>query len=73
TTPFQLDITKAAKPGANVLKVKVVNLWVNRLIGDKQPGVTKKYAFTIIPTYKPDTPLRESGLMGPVLVQQVTP
>ncbi len=71
TTPFQLDITKAAKPGANVLKVKVVNLWVNRLIGDKQPGVTKKYTFTHIPTYKPDAPLRESGLLGPVSILRV--
>jgi len=34
--PFQLEITKAAKRGANKLEVKVVNLWPNRLIGDEQ-------------------------------------
>jgi len=68
TKPFRLDITQALKPGKNVLEVKVVNLWVNRLIGDKQPGVTKKYTFPLIPTYKPDAPLRESGLMGPVSI-----
>ncbi len=72
TPPFQLDITKAARPGKNVLKIEVTNLWVNRLIGDAQPSVKKKYTFTTIPTYEPDAPLRESGLLGPVLVRQVT-
>jgi hypothetical protein len=70
TPPFQLDITKAAKPGKNILKVKVTNLWVNRLIGDAQPGIKKKYTFTTIPTYRPDAPLRASGLAGPTLIRQ---
>jgi hypothetical protein len=34
--PFQVDITKAAKPGDNELEVRVTNLWPNRLIGDEQ-------------------------------------
>ncbi|MDE2164420.1 MAG: glycoside hydrolase [Alphaproteobacteria bacterium] len=71
TPPFQVDITKAAKPGKNVLTIKVTNLWVNRLIGDAQPDTKKKYTFTIIPTYRSDAPLRLSGLLGPVLIRQV--
>jgi hypothetical protein len=71
TTPFSLDVTKALRPGRNVLKVKVVNLWVNRLIGDAQPDAKKKYTFTTIPTYRPDAPLRESGLLGPVTIRRV--
>jgi hypothetical protein len=35
-TPYRVDATDALKPGGNVLDVKVVNLWVNRQIGDEQ-------------------------------------
>lgn len=63
--PYALDITQALKPGQNELEVKVANLWVNRLIGDKQPGA-EKITFTIAPTYKADAPLRPAGLIGPV-------
>lgn len=51
--------------GENQLQIKVANLWVNRLIGDTQPGA-EKVAFTTIPTYQPTAPLRPSGLIGPV-------
>ena len=67
--PYRVDITAAAKPGANTLEIKVSNLWVNRLIGDLQPGA-KKYTFTVMPTYEADAPLRPSGLLGPVRLLQ---
>jgi hypothetical protein len=63
--PYRLDIGKLVKPGVNTLEVRVANTWVNRLIGDKQPGAAK-VTFTAAPTYKPDAPLRRSGLIGPV-------
>jgi len=72
TSPFTLDISKAARPGRNVLAVTVVNLWVNRLIGDAQPEAKQKYTFTIIPTYRADAPLRVSGLLGPVVIRSVS-
>ena len=34
--PFRVDVTGAAKAGANLLTIRVTNLWPNRLIGDEQ-------------------------------------
>jgi hypothetical protein len=64
--PFRVDVTGAMKPGANALVVKVTNLWVDRLIGDLQPNVTKKYTYTAQQFYQADSPLLPSGLLGPV-------
>ena len=50
----------------NLQTGKVTNLWVNRLIGDQQPDVTKKYTYTTQQFYRADSPLLPSGLLGPV-------
>ncbi len=34
--PYRVDVTGALKAGANALEVTVVNLWINRMIGDEQ-------------------------------------
>jgi hypothetical protein len=66
-TPYRVDVTSALKPGENQITIKVVNAWVNRLIGDQQPGATK-YTFTDVTPYRADSPLLASGLIGPVTV-----
>jgi hypothetical protein len=65
-TPFRVDVTNAMKPGPNALVIRVTNLWVNRLIGDQQPNVAKKYTWTAQQFYRADSPLLPSGLLGPV-------
>jgi hypothetical protein len=86
--PYRVDISAYAKAGRNDIEVRSVNLWVNRLIGDVQPGVTKKVTFTAADgktdatsarsrsaqmPYKADAPLRASGLLGPVTIQIESP
>ena len=66
--PFRVDVTSALKPGANTVEIKVVNLWVNRLIGDQQPNVTQKITYTAASPYRADSPLLPAGLIGPVQV-----
>lgn len=63
--PYRLDIGFQAKPGKNRLTIRVANLWVNRMIGDDQPGADK-LTWTTIPSYSGTATLRPSGLIGPV-------
>jgi hypothetical protein len=91
--PFRMDVTEALKIGENALEVKVVNLWVNRQIGDEQlpedsdrnangtlrswptwleegkPSPSGRYTFTSWRLWKKDSPLVESGLLGPVTLE----
>lgn len=64
--PFRVDATAAAKPGDNLLSIRVTNLWVNRLIGDAQVQAATRCTFTAKPVYKAGDPLLPSGLLGPV-------
>jgi len=68
---FQVNVTNALKSGENRLEIKVINLWVNRLIGDAQPGVVNKITYTTMPFYKADSPLLPSGLLGPVKLLKI--
>ncbi|HWC19903.1 MAG TPA: glycosyl hydrolase [Terriglobales bacterium] len=65
--PYRVDVSSALKTGANEINIKVVNAWVNRLIGDEQPGATK-LTFADVKPYKASSPLLPSGLLGPVTV-----
>jgi hypothetical protein len=71
-TPYRMDVTNALKPGANTVEIKVTNLWVNRIIGDRQPNTTKTYTFTSPTYYKADSKLVPAGLLGPVQIVQST-
>ena len=88
--PYRVEIGSAVKAGANRIEIKAVNLWVNRLIGDVQPGITRKYTFTFVDgkplpaaagrggrgaamPYRADSPLRASGLLGPVKIVREAP
>jgi hypothetical protein len=61
--PYRLTVQ--AKPGRNVLRIAVTSTWFNRLAYDAgQPeGLRKTWT---ISGPEPESPLRNSGLLGPV-------
>lgn len=63
--PYRIDVGALAQAGANSVEIRVANRWVNRLIGDAQPGA-EGGTFVAGPSYAADAPLRPSGLIGPV-------
>ncbi len=78
TDPWTVDLTGAVKPGSNALEIDVVNLWMNRLIGDARLPAEKRLTKTNVPLdaqtpgyrgYAPNTPLEPSGLLGPVRLE----
>jgi len=73
--PYQLDVSRAIKPGKNSLRIEVANTWSNRLTGDGRNPEGKQYTKTNIsgPNFLDkmlwkDAPLLESGLIGPVAI-----
>ena len=66
--PYRIDHCSTIKPGKNTIEVRVTNVWVNRLIGDRQPGA-EGHTYAPIPFYQADSPLIPSGLMGPVRIE----
>ena len=64
--PWRIEITEAVRTGLNELEIVVANEWVNRLIGDSGRPPEKRFTWTTWNPYKPNSPLLESGLLGPV-------
>lgn len=70
TPPYQVDITKALRAGENKLEIKVVNTWVNRLVGDSLlPADQRKTSVLFGPN--PKNGLQSSGLLGPVKIEMI--
>jgi len=71
--PFRVSLTGVAHVGSNQLVIKVTNLWPNRLIGDQKIPEAKRVTWAAYSPYTKDSPLLESGLLGPVQLMAIHP
>jgi hypothetical protein len=67
--PFRVDVTEAIRARGNRLEIDVVNFWPNRVIGDQSLPEEQRLTRTNIRKLTQETPLLESGLLGPVTIQ----
>ena len=71
-SPYCVEVTDRLKSGPNLLEIRVVNTWHNRLVGDQRaPGLLtdRKPWTSTTPHYGPTEPLLSSGLLGPVVLR----
>ena len=68
-SPFRLNTGDFLKAGENQLEVEVVNVWRNRLIGDKMLPKEERYTWLLVDDIKPGDELQASGLIGPVSIE----
>lgn len=61
------------KPTGNEIRIRVANLWPNRLIKDAGLPEEARVARTTWNPYKPGTPLLPSGLVGPIRITVEAP
>lgn len=69
TSPYCLDITKALRKGENRIRIDIVNTWVNRLIGNTIYPEMAEETWVGMSPYNKNSPLRKSGLIGPVILK----
>jgi hypothetical protein len=69
--PYRLNITDVVQEGENKLEIKVVNVWRNRLTGDKTLPVEQRTTSVLVDNVKPEEEMSSSGLLGPVTIQTV--
>jgi hypothetical protein len=72
--PYVVDLSRALRPGANRVEIRVTNEWTNRLIGDRAAPAGTKVLGGSAPApgaFGASPALVESGLLGPVTITSI--
>ena len=67
--PFSVKLNGALKEGKNELKIEITSTWFNRLVFDGNLPEAQRKTWTIAPPAKTEK-LRDSGLLGPVVIKR---
>ena len=69
--PYKLNITDALKKGNNSIEIEVVNVFRNRITGDKSLPKEKRSTWLLVDSVTPQEELVPSGLLGPVSLERI--
>jgi hypothetical protein len=69
--PYQINVTKAIKNGENTVEIEVVNVWRNRLTGDKTLPKEERTTWLMTDKTTPEEALIPSGLLGPITIETI--
>ena len=70
-TPYETDVTRYLRKGSNRLRIRVTSTWFNRLVFDAARPEADRRTW-VINGPRANSPLRESGLLGPVTIIEET-
>lgn len=68
--PHRFEVSKVIKSGQNKLEIEVVNVWRNRITGDKLMPEKEPNTWLLLDSVDADESLVPSGLIGPVTLKQ---
>jgi hypothetical protein len=71
TAPWRINITPFLTNSTNTMEIEVVNLWVNRMIGDSKMPKQEQKTWLANNYFNPTDPLKPSGILGPVKVLKI--
>jgi hypothetical protein len=67
--PYAIDVTDGLRPGRNELEIRVVNTWVNPLIGFAALPEDQRVTWATWSPFRLGDALQSSGLLGPVVLR----
>lgn len=68
TVPYLLDVSEFIIEGENTLEIEITSTWFNRLVYDAELPEKERKTWTISGP-KANIPLKEYGLLGPVMIE----
>ncbi len=68
TAPYQIDLSKALKPGENHLEIQLTNTWRNRLLYDHTLPEEEQLTWTTAPYWLEGESLLDAGITGKVSI-----
>lgn len=71
TAPYRVEVTDLLQKGRNQVEIEVVTTWMNRLIGDSKLPEKDRKTWLPLNTWKPESALQKSGLVGPVTLESI--